>query len=408
MHQSCNFCLRPVSEADVTRPCLRRKPLRAGCATTASRPLQPARLLRRRCCRRRACSLSQHQQSYLKARRLGETADSSEEETVANILVISRRDAPELEVLRHLPRNASVLAIGSSMQDFSGLTQQDWDRVNALLSTWGAGHSFLQELWPRVSKLRWIHSSSVGVDKLLWPDLINSSVIVSNARGVFSSSLAEWALFACSYFAKDLPRMLAQQQSRKWEKYNVEELRDRKMGIIGYGSIGQACARLAQSYGMHVTAVSRTGVAPPKAKLPGVQVLSTGRLNEVMSQSDYIVAALPETPDTCALIDAAAINAMQRRAVFINIGRGTTVCEPALSSALETNAIRGAALDVFASEPLPADSILWQLPNVLVSPHCADQTAVFQHNALLQWIDNVSRFSRHQQLLNVVDKQLGY
>ena len=234
-----------------------------------------------------------------------------------------------------------------------------------------------------------------------------TDVTLTNARGVYSSSLAEWTLFACAYFAKDFPRMRAAQADARWAPYDVEELRGRTLGVVGFGDIGQAAARLAKAYGMRVVALRRS-TAPPAPDAPCDAVFPPEQLHALMGASDYVVMATPLTPATTKLVDAAAFGAMKRTGVFINVGRGPCVDEAALTAALQAGSIRGAALDVFEVEPLPASSALWALPNALLSPHCADRTADFQAAAMRAFVANAARYVERKPLDCVVDKAAGY
>lgn len=180
--------------------------------------------------------------------------------------------------------------------------------------------------------------------------------------------------------------------------------------MVGYGDIGQRCAALARAFRMRVVALRRRPTMSAEEAASGLldAVYGPGQLPELMAASDYVVAAMPHTPETHEIIDAAAIAAMKPTGVFINVGRGKTVAEPALIEALQNCRIRGAALDVFYTEPLPADSPLWSLNNVLLSPHCADRTADFQYESLQLFVENMGRFVAGQPLMNVVNKQAGY
>ena len=177
--------------------------------------------------------------------------------------------------------------------------------------------------------------------------------------------------------------------------------------LIRYGGIGRACGVLAKSYGMKVLAQRRrpelcTGDDVPDA------VFGASQIAEVMSQSDYIVAAAPLAPGTLKMIGRNEFAAAKQGSVFINVGRGAIVDEEALIEALQSSKLHGAALDVFAVEPLAASSPLWTMPNVLISPHSADMTVGFLHKAVRLFVENVGRLSHGQPLLNLVDKKLGY
>jgi len=258
--------------------------------------------------------------------------------------------------------------------------------------------------------IEWVHCRSAGIDFVVSEELSNNDVLVTNAKGQFSSTLAEYAMMACSYFAKDLPRLMRQKNDKTWGKYDVEELRGKTMGIVGYGDIGRACATLARVYGMKIVALRRNPKMSEKDPLCDV-VYGTGKrsLNTLMSESDYIVCSAPSTVETRGMVDAAAFQAVKQDAVFINLGRGPVVDEDAMIQALKHGKLKGAALDVFAEEPLPENNELWNLENVLISPHNMDQTATFMHEAAEFFVyENLPRFMCGKTLINPVDKVLGY
>jgi phosphoglycerate dehydrogenase-like enzyme len=265
----------------------------------------------------------------------------------------------------------------------------------------------LREVFAACPNVKWVHSCSAGVNHCLFPELVESPVVLTNARGVYSNSLAEWALLSCLYFAKDLPRLMAAKADASWRPYDVEELRGKTLGVLGYGDIGKSTAALAKAFGMRVLALRRTGGGSGGDGIASA-FYGPDALDALMADSDYIVMATPLTPQTQGMVAAKQFAAMRPHAVFINIGRGACVEEQALVQVLTSKAIRGAALDVFNVEPLPRDSPLWTLPNVLLSPHCADRTATFQHDAVRAFVANAALFAAGQPLSSVVDKRAGY
>lgn len=268
------------------------------------------------------------------------------------------------------------------------------------------GRERLEAAFHGLRRLRWVHSRWAGLDGLLFPALAESPVLLTNSRGVFSRTLAEFSIGAILHFAKDFARMRRQQVARRWEPFVVEEVHGRVLGILGYGDIGRAVAQRAKALGMRVVALRRNEA--PSDPLVDETFALEDRLR-VVARSDYLVLALPLTPETRGLIGAAEIAAMKPSAVLINVGRGPTVDEPALVAALQAGRIRGAALDVFAEEPLPARSPLWGLDNVLLSPHTADRTTTWLDQAMALFLENLRRFRAGEPLRNVVeDKRRGY
>eukprot|EP00803_Ostreobium_quekettii_P005466 evm.model.scf_219.9 EVM.evm.TU.scf_219.9 scf_219:83670-88488(-) len=330
-----------------------------------------------------------------------------------NLLVVTSKDAPELEVLKGLPDNVHIMATGRTMEELAHMEGQ-WDSVEAMLLC-GLLKNFttkdtLKELFSKVKNLKWMHVATAGVDHLLFPELVESDVALTNAQGAYSHSLAEYAITACNWFAKDLPRMRAAQKAKKWDVFDVEELRGSTMGVVGLGDIGSACARLGRAFKMNVVGLRRNVQMSEEEQREGLvdKIYPPEELCSLMSTSDYVVAALPMTPHTNKFINREAIQAMKPNGVFINVGRGKTVDEQALIEALQQNAIRGAGLDVFETEPLPEDSPLYTLDNVLMSAHCADRTAMFQHDSLGIFVDIAKQYVSTGELRNVVDKRSGY
>jgi phosphoglycerate dehydrogenase-like enzyme len=269
------------------------------------------------------------------------------------------------------------------------------------------GPKLLSIAMPLAGRARWVHSMWTGVDNVLSPEVLASPVPLTNGRGVFRRSLAEWTIGAMLHFSYGLRRMIRQQQAGVWQAFTTEELHGRTLGIIGYGGIGSATAERARAFGMRIVALRRR----PELFEPNPlidQTYAPSQINELMATSDYILIAAPLTNDTRGLIGAAQIAAMKPTGVIINVGRGAVIDEAALVRALETSKIRGAALDVFATEPLPAGHPFYRMENVLMSPHTADHVQDFIHLAVECFLDNFQRFRASQPLLNIVDKHAGY
>lgn len=267
----------------------------------------------------------------------------------------------------------------------------------------------LREIWPYAKKVRWVHSLSAGVEKVLFPELIESPVVLTNARGVFKRSLAEFAVLGMLYFYKRVRRLVDNQRSHHWDDFYVDMLPGKIMGVVGYGEIGRECATLAKALGVKIFAVRRR---PEKNGNDPVadRVFPVSDLKEMLKEIDVLVAAAPLTPETRHMMSDPQFETMKTSAIVINVGRGPVIDEAALIRALQSKKIAAAALDVFEEEPLPETSPLWDMENVLISPHCTDRT----HNP--DWLDlsagafveNFQRFTHGQALENVVDKKAGY
>jgi phosphoglycerate dehydrogenase-like enzyme len=233
-------------------------------------------------------------------------------------------------------------------------------------------------------------------------------VPLTNGRGVFSQPLGEFALGAILYFAKDFRRMNRNQQAGRWEPFDIVEIAGQTVGILGYGDIGRAVAARVRPIGMRVLAVKRRGPSPDQADPLVDQIFPPAGRLEMLAQSDYIVAAAPLTPETRGMLGEAEFAAMKPSAVVINLGRGPVIDEAALVRALSEKRIKGAALDVFDTEPLPDGHPFYTLENVLLSPHCADHTPDWTERAMRFFLAQFDRFAAGQPLENVVEKRQGY
>jgi phosphoglycerate dehydrogenase-like enzyme len=259
----------------------------------------------------------------------------------------------------------------------------------------------------RAPNVRWIQASSSGVGEWVRRlGIVEAPVAVTNAAGIHARPLAEYVLFVLLYFAKRWPRMLSEQHAHHWERCAVETLEAKTLGIVGLGRVGRAVAQLVKPLGVRVVGMRRTPGASAEPLLD--DVYGPDGLPRLLELSDYVVLCVPHTPETVGLMGAAQLARMRRGAVLINVARGSVVDEPALIEALRSGHLSGAALDVVAREPLAADSPLWDMPNVLVTPHSMSTAAV--ENVLLTDLlcDNLRRYLDGQPLRNVIDKRRGY
>jgi phosphoglycerate dehydrogenase-like enzyme len=316
------------------------------------------------------------------------------------VWVIARPNDAGLVLLDPSPEGVRFV-VGSEPAAFDGAPAPD-----AVLDCW-SGRRHLAGVLERAPAVRWVHARSAGLVHVLVPELLASPGVLTNGRGAFSAALAEFAVAALLYFAKDLRRLVRGQEARAWDPFDMEMLEGRTLGIVGYGDIGRATAARVRSLGMSVIALRRRpemSVDDPLAD----EVLPPSRLLDLMARSDDVVVATPLTPDTRGLVDGRALRTMKPHAVLVNLGRGPVVDDAALVAALREGRIKGAALDVFDEEPLPPDHPLWGLPNVLLSPHCADHVPGWVEEAMRVFLDNLERFRRGEPLRNVVDKARGY
>ncbi|MGA2643680.1 MAG: D-2-hydroxyacid dehydrogenase [Candidatus Sulfotelmatobacter sp.] len=312
------------------------------------------------------------------------------------VLVLASGDDPQFAMLNELPHTVcgDVAACAQAAKDATVILQ------------WSGTREWLRALFGICGRLRWVHSRAAGLDNLLFPELVESEVLLTNGRGVFSASLAEFGLAVILYFAKDFRRMIRNQMAAVWAPFDVDEIAGQTVGIVGYGDIGRALASRVHAMGMRVLATKRH---LPASTDPLVeQFYKPEERREMMARCDYIVATAPLTEETRHMISDAEFAVMKSTAVVINVGRGPVIDEAALLRALTSERIEGAGLDVFEHEPLPAGSLLYKLENVLLSPHCADHTADWQDQAMRLFLRQYGRFEKGEPLENIVNKRLGY
>jgi phosphoglycerate dehydrogenase-like enzyme len=273
--------------------------------------------------------------------------------------------------------------------------------------------SLRPEQFSVAQQLRWVHAPTAAVHQMLFPELVKSDVILTNSTAVHGPVVAEHVLALMFALAKKIPQVVRFQQKRVWGQEAVwkegphpREIAGATVGLIGLGGIGREVARKAAALGMHVIGVREH---PEKGRPEGVsEVFSPDHLDDVLRQSDYVVVAVPLLPATHGLINPVRLAAMKPDACLINVGRGPQVDEVALAEALRNRRIAGAALDVFDKEPLPAESPLWGLDNLLITPHTAGLTEKLWQRHYELFSENLRRYLGNQALRFVVDKERGY
>jgi phosphoglycerate dehydrogenase-like enzyme len=290
----------------------------------------------------------------------------------------------------------------------------DYDRLPEELpdSDIFVGYSLRPQQLVHARKLRWIHSTAAGVAQLMYPELRDSGIIVTNPSGIFSPPMAEHVMGVMLALARNLPDSVRYQaqscwgQQALWDKpQSLTELSGKVLLIIGYGSIGRELARRAHAFDMRIWGVTRSGKGDTSHT---EKILPVAQLDEALPQADYVVLAAPETPETNQLMDAARIGKMKRGARFINVARGSLLDETALLRALEEGRLGGAVLDVTSTEPLPPESPLWKAPNLLITPHTSaisDRLWIRQTELLM---DLLERWFDGRELFNQVDLAKGY
>lgn len=274
-----------------------------------------------------------------------------------------------------------------------------------VLFVWHFRTEALTNAWPSADTLRWIHASSAGVDKLMISELTRSEVVLTNSRGVFDRPMAEYVLGTVLTFAKDLHTSVRLQDSRQWWHRDTERIEGKAALVVGTGPIGRSIAHQLSAAGLRVSGAGRV---PRTADPDFGDIHASDSLGDVLGGYDYVVLAAPLTAQTHGLIDAAALTRFKPTARLINVGRGELVVQDDLVAALRADQLGGAALDVFEAEPLPASSPLWDMPNVLVSPHMSGDTLGWTEELVELFQDNLDRYITSEPLRNVVDKQRGY
>ena len=262
------------------------------------------------------------------------------------------------------------------------------------------------------SELQWIHSTAAGVSQLMYPELKNSGVIVTNTSGISSVPIAEHTMGLILALARNFPDSLRYQDHAKWSQQelwdkpqHISEINGSVLLIVGYGSIGQELARRARAFDMRVWGVTRSGKGDTTH---AEKILPISQLNEALPHADYVVIAAPETPETKHLIGAEQIARMKRGARVINVARGSLLDEPALVDALQSGALGGAALDVTSKEPLPAESPLWHAPNLFITPHTSATSERLWQRETDLFMKLLDEWFSGKELSNRVDFSRGY
>lgn len=265
-----------------------------------------------------------------------------------------------------------------------------------------------REEFRKAKNLRWIQATGAGVDRLLFPELVESNVILTNASGVHPISIAEHTFAFILAITRGLIKSFEGKRLKVWfhNEVSIDELYGKTIGIIGYGKIGQGIARLAKGFGMRVIGLKRDPGKEVEVK-PDV-LLGKESLDTLLKESDIVVIIVPLTKETYNLIGARELNLMKPTSILINVARGKVVDESALIKALRERRILSAGLDVFETEPLPPDSELWDLDNVVITPHIAGLNPYYTDRLLEIFIKNLQTYPDVSKMINVVDKRLGY
>ncbi len=314
------------------------------------------------------------------------------------VLIQGAADAAEVPGIERVSADVELRFAGDEHALRAAITDTE------ILLGWNFRAADLREVWPQATRLKWVQWSGAGVDAVLFPDLVRSDVVLTNMRGVFDRAMAEYTLGLMLAMAKSFPQTLRLQAGKTWRHRLTESVHGKRALIIGVGSIGREVARLLAAAGLRVSGVGRSR----RTQDPVFErIYASGELLDALPAADYVVVVVPSTAQSRGMLGAREFQAMQG-ARLINLARGDIIDERALCAALGNGTLAGAALDVFASEPLPESSPLWEMPNVIVSPHMSGDYLDHKRDMADLFIDNLQRYRTGQPLRNVVDKALGF
>jgi len=329
-------------------------------------------------------------------------------ETV-NILVSSPTDEEILNRIATVSPRVKIQNVWDlSRADFRGDSSAR-DKLDSALADAEIvyGIRLPRDLISRAPKLKWVQVMTAGVDRFLDDNFRNSPVILTNVSGIHATPISEFVMEQMLMFAKNAAFCFELKQNKQWQNYEPTVLRGKTAGVVGLGNIGKEVARLSKAFGMRVIATRRSAPRAPRTRNVDL-MLSRQELSRLLAESDYVVITLPYTHETHNLFGEKELRSMKPSAYLINIGRGGIIDEDILARALRENWIAGAGLDVFATEPLPPESKLWELPNLLFSPHVSGNMEDYIGQATEVFCKNLKRYLEGKKLLNVVDKQRGY
>lgn len=306
------------------------------------------------------------------------------------LLIYPALDKNEVEEIASISDQVEILNINSEEEAL-----QEIEAIDAIYGT------ITPALLERASKLNWIQAPSIGLENHMFPTLIESDIEITNMAGIFSDVIADHTLAYILMFTRGFHIYIRKQLARNWEPgVPVIHLANQTLGIIGLGGIGMEIASRGSACGMRVIATD----AKQREKPNFVNELwKIDKLNDLLEESDFIVSCVPHSPETVKLIGEEQFQRMKTTAYFINISRGIVVDLAALTRALETRAIAGAGLDVFETEPLPSDHPLWEMENVIITPHIAGTSAYIQQRRVATLKENLRRYISGETLQNVVD-----
>ncbi len=264
---------------------------------------------------------------------------------------------------------------------------------------------FNKEVLMASKRLKWVHAVSAGVERYLFPELVDSQIILTNSSGVHGIPISEMAIAMMLVFAKRLHKFMRFQIEGRWARLLPDELADKTTGILGLGNIGMETAWKAKSLGMRVLALDKKTMRRP---IYVDEILGPEDLDYLLRESDYLIVTVPLTSETYHMIGEKQLKTMKTSAHLINLSRGAVIDNTALIEALKAGWIAGAGLDVFEKEPLPENSEFWKLENVVITPHVSGATPYYADRVVKIFCKNLARYLEGKPLINLVDKRAGY
>lgn len=320
-----------------------------------------------------------------------------EQNDMKNMLFLSKISKKYIEEIQSIAPNFNVI----SKDDVKDISEYIED-VEVLVCFDGDAQ---KELIDNAKSLRWIHLLSAGADAMPFDLLKQRNIILTNSKGVHKYQISEQVLGYMLLFERGLNYFIRKQINKEWDKsVRVSELYGKTVCILGVGSIGEEIARIAREFGMKTVGVRRTGKASPFID----EMYTDENMLFAVLNADYVICALPLTDDTYHLLDAEFFKSMKSDAVFINIGRGSVVDEASLIDALRQKTIRGAALDVFENEPLSKESPLWDMENVVITPHTAGISPRYMERGIQILKHNLKAYMGDGDYVNVIDLEKQY
>ena len=313
---------------------------------------------------------------------------------MSTIVVTGQHSAENIERMRQAARGAELRFVPKLNPGEDGLGD-----VEAIAGTINANQL------RQAPRLKWVHSWAAGVDNDLFPEMLESPVVLTSSTGNGAIPLAEHSMLLMLMLNRDVPRWMRAQNEKKWDRFSHPELNGLTVGIFGLGNAGSDLALKAQAFHMRVLGLRRN----VNRAVPGVdRMFSLDQLHAFLGESDFVVVTAPSTEETLGLFNADAFKAMKESAYFICISRGGIAVDDDLLQALREGWIAGAGLDAHGVEPLPSDSPFWTLPNVIITPHNGATTPATAQRSIEIFVDNLQRYTAGEPLRNIVNKSAGY